>query len=124
MCLKKDEKYAHHLSKNFSSGVKAGSVTVLEGVTVSGAAAEVTSALPLTNDEQANVKRVSPACLASTSALTRNILGGFDRPRGRRIVDGSARGKGLRRFATICEVVSGNCVIEKRVRDCLTLFDL
>ncbi|MEK7808479.1 MAG: F0F1 ATP synthase subunit B [Chloroflexota bacterium] len=96
--LKRDEKYAHSLVEEFFSGVKAGKVTVLEGVTVSGAAAEVTSALPLTNDEQANVKKSLSGVSGVNFRVDPNILGGLIVRVGDRIVDGSARGKleGLR----------------------------
>jgi len=96
--LKKDEKYARSLVEEFFSGVKSGKVTVLEGVTVSGAAAEVTSALPLTADEQANVKKSLSGASAVNFRVDPNILGGLVVRVGDRIVDGSARGKleGLR----------------------------
>ena len=41
-----DEKRQHALINEFFSGVRAGKVEVLEGATISGASAEVTSALP------------------------------------------------------------------------------
>jgi F-type H+-transporting ATPase subunit b len=47
-----DEKRQHTLLAEFFSGVKSGKVVVLEGSTFKGASAEVTSALPLTADEQ------------------------------------------------------------------------
>lgn len=96
--LKKDEKYARSLVEEFFSGVKGGKVTVLEGVTVSGAAAEVTSALPLTADEQANVKKSLSGASAVNFRVDPNILGGLVVRVGDRIIDGSARGKleGLR----------------------------
>ncbi len=52
-----DEKRQHALLAEFFSGVKAGKVVVLERADLGGASAEVVSALPLTVDEQAIVKR-------------------------------------------------------------------
>ena len=43
-----DESRQHALIQEFFSGVKSGEVVVLEGSAISGASAEVTSALPLT----------------------------------------------------------------------------
>lgn len=96
--LKKDEKYAHSLVEEFFSGVKGGKVTVLEGVTVSGASAEVTSALPLNADEQSSVKKSLAGATNVTFRVDPNILGGLVVRVGDRIVDGSARSKleGLR----------------------------
>jgi len=51
-----DEKRQHALLAEFFSGVKSGKVLVLEGAELSGASAEVVSALPLSSDEQAIVK--------------------------------------------------------------------
>ncbi|MGH2521250.1 MAG: F0F1 ATP synthase subunit B, partial [Anaerolineales bacterium] len=47
-----DERRQHALIQEFFSGVRSGKVTVLEGESVNGVAAEVTSALPLTPEEQ------------------------------------------------------------------------
>ena len=44
----------------FFSGVKSGKVVVLEGSTFKGASAEVTSALPLTADEQDDGEKGNP----------------------------------------------------------------
>ncbi len=46
-----DEKRQHALINEFFSGVRAGKVEVLEGASLSGASAEVTSALPLSSEE-------------------------------------------------------------------------
>ncbi|MBG7610184.1 MAG: F0F1 ATP synthase subunit B, partial [Anaerolineae bacterium] len=52
-----DEKRQHALIDEFFSGVKAGKVTVLAGETLSGSAAEITSAVTLTDSEQATVSK-------------------------------------------------------------------
>jgi F-type H+-transporting ATPase subunit b len=51
-----DEKRQHTLINEFFSGVKSGKVIVLEGAEMTGASAEVTSALPLDKSEQDTVK--------------------------------------------------------------------
>ncbi len=96
--LKKEDTYARSLIEEFFSGVKAGKVTVLEGVNAAGAAAEVTSALPLTESEQAAVKKDLGGAKTVTFRVDPAILGGLILRVGDRIVDGSARGKleGLR----------------------------
>ncbi|MEK7278489.1 MAG: F0F1 ATP synthase subunit B [Chloroflexota bacterium] len=96
--LKKEDTYARSLIEEFFSGVKAGKVTVLEGVNAAGAAAEVTSALPLTESEQAAVKKDLGGAKTVTFRVDPSILGGLILRVGDRIVDGSARGKleGLR----------------------------
>jgi F-type H+-transporting ATPase subunit b len=96
-----DEKRQHALLAEFFSGVKAGQVVVLEGSTFKGASAEVTSALPLTADEQGTVKK---EILSKTGAEAVNfrvdpsILGGLVVRVGDKVLDGSVAGKleGLR----------------------------
>jgi F-type H+-transporting ATPase subunit b len=51
-----DERRQHALIDEFFSGVKSGRVVVLEGEKLTGEKAQVTSALPLTRDEQEKVK--------------------------------------------------------------------
>ncbi len=97
-----DEKRQHALLNEFFSGVRSGKVTVLEGETVSGGAAEVTSALPLTDDEQQAVKTDVLSKLGSSASVTfrvdPSILGGLVVRVGDRVVDGSVAGQlqGLR----------------------------
>jgi len=52
-----DEKRQHALINEFFSGLKSGKVVVLDGADFKGDSAEVTSALPLTGDEEAVVKK-------------------------------------------------------------------
>jgi F-type H+-transporting ATPase subunit b len=97
-----DEKRQRTLIEEFFSGVKAGKVTVLEGETLSGVTAEVTSALPLTTAEQETVKQDIAAKIGSAASVVfkvdPGILGGLVVRVGDKIVDGSVAGRleGLR----------------------------
>ncbi|GAB4492684.1 MAG: hypothetical protein Fur0016_25070 [Anaerolineales bacterium] len=96
-----DEKRQRALIDEFFSGVKSGKVVVMEGASVAGSSAEVTSALPLTKEEQESVKK---DVLAKTGAAAISfrvdpaILGGLVIKVGDKILDGSVAGKleGLR----------------------------
>ncbi|HLF91346.1 MAG TPA: F0F1 ATP synthase subunit B [Anaerolineales bacterium] len=92
-----DEKRQHSLIQEFFSGVQSGKVTVLEGASVAGASAEVTSALPLTEVEQGAVKRdVLAKAGADTTVAFRvdpAILGGLVIRVGDKVVDGSVAGQ-------------------------------
>jgi len=90
--LQKEDAYARSLIGEFFSGISAGKVTVLEGM-AGGGAAEVTSALPLTIDEQATVKRDLSGASSIAFRVDPSILGGLVVRVGDRIIDGSARGK-------------------------------
>lgn len=96
-----DEKRQHTLLAEFFSGVKSGKVVVLEGSTFKGASAEVTSALPLTADEQTTVKNEilsKSGAEAVTFRVDPSILGGLVVRVGDKVLDGSVAGKleGLR----------------------------
>lgn len=96
-----DEKRQHALIAEFFSGVKSGKVVVLEDVTLSGAAAQVTSALPLTEAEQATVKKDVLAKAGTADVIFHvdpSILGGLVIKVGDKVLDGSVAGKleGLR----------------------------
>jgi F-type H+-transporting ATPase subunit b len=92
-----DEKRQRALIDDFFSGVKSGKVVVLEGASVSGAAAEVTSALPLTSAEQETVKKDIAARMGATASVAfkvdPSILGGLVVRVGDKILDGSVAGK-------------------------------
>jgi F-type H+-transporting ATPase subunit b len=92
-----DEKRQRSMLAEFFSGVKGGKVAVLEGEAVAGASAEVTTALPLTADEQETVRKDVLAKLsggATTSfRVDPRILGGMVVRIGDRVVDGSVAGK-------------------------------
>jgi F-type H+-transporting ATPase subunit b len=97
-----DEKRQHALIEEFFSGVKAGRVTVLEGAVVSGASAEVTSALPLTAAEKESVRKDLLSKLGDSATLAfrvdPGIMGGLVVRVGDKVLDGSVAGQleGLR----------------------------
>ncbi|MDI6769656.1 MAG: F0F1 ATP synthase subunit B [Anaerolineales bacterium] len=97
-----DEKRQHALLEGFFSGVKSGKVVILEGEKLSGTSAEVTSALPLTADEQTILKRdiLTKMGTQATVAFRVNpgILGGLIIRVGDKVLDDSIAGKveGLR----------------------------
>lgn len=92
-----DESRQHVLIEEFFSGVKTGQVVVLEGKTVSGAAAEVTSALPLSSNEQETVKNDILSKIGEQATITfrvdPNILGGIIVRVGDKVLDGSVAGQ-------------------------------
>jgi F-type H+-transporting ATPase subunit b len=92
-----DEKRQHALIDDFFSGVKAGKVEVLEGAQASGGSAEVTSALPLTQEEMDVVKRDILSKIGSQATVTfrvdPSILGGLKIRVGGKVLDGSVSGQ-------------------------------
>ena len=96
-----DEKRQHALLDEFFTGVKSGKVVVLDEAAFKGEAAEVTSALPLTDQEQDSVKKdvlAKVGAQAVTFRVDPSILGGLVIKVGDKVVDGSVAGKleGLR----------------------------
>lgn len=91
-----DEKKQRALLDEFFSGVKSGRVVVVDG-DFKGETAEVTSALPLTNEEQAEVKK-SFGAKEVAFKVDPDILGGLVVKIGDKVLDGSVAGKleGLR----------------------------
>jgi len=91
-----DEKKQRALLDEFFSGVKSGKVVVIDGE-FKGDDAVVTSALPLTNDEQESVKKNFGA-KGLTFKVDPAILGGLVVKIGDKVLDGSVAGKleGLR----------------------------
>jgi F-type H+-transporting ATPase subunit b len=98
-----DDKRQHALLDEFFSGVKSGKLVVLDGAELAGDSAEVTSALPLSNEEQAAVKKnVLDKMGANTAIEFRvdpQILGGLVIRIGDKVLDGSVSGQleGLRK---------------------------
>ena len=96
-----DEKRQHVLLAEFFSGVKSGKVVVLEDASFKGESAEVTSALPLTKEEEAIVKKdvlAKVGAQAITFRIDPSILGGLVIKVGDKVLDGSVAGQleGLR----------------------------
>lgn len=96
-----DEKRQRALIDEFFSGVKSGKVVVMEGASVAGQSAEVTSALPLTDAEQEAVKKdvlAKSGAAAVSFRVDPSILGGLVIRVGDKVLDGSVAGKleGLR----------------------------
>ncbi len=92
-----DEKRQHALIEEFFSGVKEGRIVLLEDESVSGASAEVTSALPLTDEEQQTIRQDIVGRLGESATITfrvdPNILGGLVIRVGDKVLDGSVSGK-------------------------------
>lgn len=92
-----DKKRQHALIEEFFSGVKRGKVVLLEGESISGASAEVTSALPLTKKEQDAVKKDVVGQLDDSATISfrvdPSILGGLVIRIGDKVLDGSVSGK-------------------------------
>jgi F-type H+-transporting ATPase subunit b len=96
-----DEKRQRALLDEFFSGVKAGKLVVLDSSDFKGESAQVTSALPLSQDEQEAVKRDVLAKAGATDVTFRvdpSILGGLVIRVGDKVLDNSVAGKleGLR----------------------------
>ena len=93
-----DEQRQRKLLAEFFSGVRGGHVVVLDQMEdIAGQMAEVTSALPLTEEEQDVVKRDVLAKLGNTATVSfrvdPSILGGLVIRVGDRVVDGSVAGQ-------------------------------
>jgi len=96
-----DEKKQHALLDEFFSGVKSGKVVVLDDANFKGESAQVTSALPLSNDEEESVKEdvlAKSGAKEITFRVDPSILGGLVIRVGDKVLDSSVAGKleGLR----------------------------
>jgi F-type H+-transporting ATPase subunit b len=92
-----DEQRQHALIDEFFSGVRAGKVEVLEGTSISGASAEVTSALPLSTDEMESVKSDILSKVGNQATVSfridPSILGGLVIRVGGKVLDASVAGQ-------------------------------
>lgn len=92
-----DEKRQQALLEEFFAGVKNGQLMVLKDNELSGDSAEVTTALPLSEEEQAKVKHnLQQALRTGTEVKFRvdpSILGGLIVRVGDQVVDGSVAGR-------------------------------
>lgn len=92
-----DAQRQHALINEFFSGVKNGKVQVLEGSTIAGASAEVTSALPLTDEEKDTVRNDMLSRLGPQANVTFRIdpiiLGGLVVRVGDKVLDASVAGQ-------------------------------
>jgi len=93
-----DERRQRDLLNEFFSGVRSGKVVVLENVSLeSSSAAEVISALPLSPDEQEQVKQNVIQTLGGAAEIhfkvDPSILGGLIVRVGDRVIDGSVLGQ-------------------------------
>jgi F-type H+-transporting ATPase subunit b len=97
-----DERRQRALIAEFFSGIKGGKVQVLEQAPLAGTSAEVSSALPLTAEEQEIIRREIVGRLGSGSTITfrvdPSLLGGLVVSVGDKVLDGSVLGglEGLR----------------------------
>ena len=96
-----DEKKQRSLLDEFFSGVKSGKLILLDGENFHGESAQVTSALPLSKDEEESVKRDVLAKAGAKEVTFRvdpSILGGLVIRVGDKVLDNSVAGKleGLR----------------------------
>jgi F-type H+-transporting ATPase subunit b len=98
-----DAKRQHALLDEFFSGVKSGKLVLLEGGDLNGDSAEVTSALPLSKEEQASVKKNVLDKIGTKAnvefRVDPQILGGLVIRVGDKVLDGSVSGQleGLRK---------------------------
>lgn len=91
-----DEKKQRALLDEFFSGVKSGKIVVLDDVNFKGDSAEVTSALSLTEEEKAVVKKDLSSKVGATEVVFHvnpSILGGLVIKVGDKVMDGSVAGK-------------------------------
>jgi F-type H+-transporting ATPase subunit b len=95
--LMQNEEYHHTLLQEFFSGVKSGNVVVLEGEKINGASAEVTSALPLTPEEQETIKSDILSSMGQQGTISfrvdPSILGGLIIRAGDQVINGSIAGQ-------------------------------
>jgi F-type H+-transporting ATPase subunit b len=88
-----DDKRQHKLLEEFFSGIKDGQVIVLDGETIAGGSAEVTSAVELSGSERASVQKELQTRLGKSAVIDfkvdPQIMGGMVIRVGDRVLDGS-----------------------------------
>ena len=91
------EERQRELLKEFFSGIRDGRVLVLDMDKLTGTTADVVSALPLTQDEQAIIKNDVLSSLGNQATVTfrvnQDILGGLVLQVGDQVLDGSVAGQ-------------------------------
>lgn len=92
-----DVQRQHALIQEFFSGIEGGQIQMLEGANISGASADVTSALPLTDEEKDKVRQSVLSRLGSQSTVSFRvdpaILGGLVIRVGDKVLDSSVAGQ-------------------------------
>lgn len=92
-----DEGHQRRLIDEFFSGVRSGQVVVVEGEDLQGQSAEVTSAVPLTEQEKERVRENVISKMGGDASVSftvdPDILGGLIVRVGDRVLDGSVAGK-------------------------------
>lgn len=92
-----DDQRQHALIDELFSGIRAGKVTVLDNASLTGASAEVTSALPLSAEEKEVVKRDILSKIGNQATITfrvdPTILGGLVVKVGDKLLDASVAGQ-------------------------------
>jgi F-type H+-transporting ATPase subunit b len=95
--LMADEQRQHDLLKEFFSGVRGGKIVMLGGTQLNGASAEVTSALPLTEEEQDAIRENLADATGGGATISfrvdPSILGGLVVRVGDQVIDGSVAGQ-------------------------------
>jgi F-type H+-transporting ATPase subunit b len=92
-----DERRQRDLIAEFFSGIKGGQVVLMAGESLPGGAAEITSALPLTADEQDTLRKDILGKMGAGATIAfrvdPKILGGLIIRSGAKVLDGSVAGK-------------------------------
>ncbi len=86
----------HAIIEEFFSGIRAGAVPALESGSLTGASAEITSAVTLTDSEKDTIRQQVLAKTGSQTVTFRvdpNIMGGLVIKVGDKVVDGSVAGQ-------------------------------
>ena len=93
-----DEKRQRDLLDEFFSGIQRGKISLLDGMVYNdGSRADVTSALPLTPDEAATIRKEIMACIGNGAVVNFHVdpglLGGLVIRIGDKVMDGSVSGQ-------------------------------